>query len=162
MKKRNLLFSLLVTLLLVLTAGLFSACGEKEPKVVFIRVYGEETVYVDEFDYADYTIVATFDDNSRKELGLLETNLSPEDRAKLQTAGEHTLTVTYKQVTCEWNITLLNHDFTGLAFDDVTVDYDGQPHTLAVTGIGACLVSFSHLSMSCLGPFMWELHKQRY
>ena len=136
MKKRNLLFSLLLTLLLVLTAGLFSACGgESGAKIVFIRVYGEETVYVDEFDYADYTIVATFDDNSRKELGLLETNLSPEDRAKLQTAGEHTLTVTYKKATCEWTITLLNHDFTGLAFDDITVDYDGEPHTLAVTGL---------------------------
>ena len=138
MKKGKLYISILLGLCLCLFTAIFTACGKKEappPTLENISVSGETEVFIDEFDYADYTITATYSDDSTKTATLTADNLSAEDNAKLSTVGTHALTVSYESVTCSWTVTLKNHDFAGLTFDDVTTTYDGTAKTLAVAGL---------------------------
>ena len=139
MKKGKLYISILLGLCLCLFTAIFTSCSKKEtppaPTLESINVSGETEVFIDEFDYADYTITATYSDDSTKTATLTAENLSAEDNAKLSTVGTHALTVSYESVTCSWTITLKNHDFAGLTFDDVTTTYDGTAKTLAVAGL---------------------------
>ncbi len=140
MKRRKLYISFLLGLCLCLFTAIFTACGKEEtppPTLENISVSGETEVFIDEFDYADYTITATYSDDSTKTATLTADNLSAEDNAKLSTVGTHALTVNYESVTCSWTVTLKNHDFAGLTFDDVTTTYDGTAKTLAVAGLPA-------------------------
>ena len=138
MKKGKLYISILLGLCLCLFTAIFTACGKKEappPTLENISVSGETEVFIDEFDYADYTITATYSDDSTKTATLTADNLSAEDNAKLSTVGTHALTVSYESVTCSWTVTLKNHDFAGLTFDDVTTTYDGTAKKIAVAGL---------------------------
>ena len=138
MRKGKLYISILLGLCLCLFTAIFTACGKKEappPTLENISVSGETEVFIDEFDYVDYTITATYSDDSTKTAILTADNLSAEDNAKLSTVGTHSLTVSYESVTCSWTVTLKNHDFAGLTFDDVTTTYDGTAKTLAVSGL---------------------------
>ena len=138
MRKGKLYISILLGLCLCLFTAIFTACGKKEappPTLESISVSGETEVFIDEFDYADYTITATYSDDSTKTTTLTAENLSAEDNAKLSTVGTHALTVSYERVTCSWTVTLKNHEFAGLTFDDVTTTYDGTAKTLAVAGL---------------------------
>ncbi|MBQ7913762.1 MAG: InlB B-repeat-containing protein, partial [Clostridia bacterium] len=138
MKKGKLYISFLLGLCLCLFTALFTSCKDKTPPAPTlenISVSGETEVFIDEFDYADYTITATYSDDSTKTATLTADNLSAEDNAKLSTVGTHALTVSYESVTCSWTVTLKNHDFAGLTFDDVTTTYDGTAKTIAVAGL---------------------------
>ena len=139
MRKGKLYISILLGLCLCLFTAFFTACGKEEtppaPTLESISVSGETEVFIDEFDYADYTITVTYSDDSTKTATLTADNLSAEDNAKLSTVGTHALTVSYESVTCSWTVTLKNHDFAGLIFDDVTTTYDGTAKTLAVAGL---------------------------
>ena len=144
MKKRFLTLIFTITAMLTCIFGL-SACknGSSDtqkpnaPILELISVAGETEVYVDEFRYSDYTITAKYNDNSTKTATLTADNLSAEDKAKLTTVGRHSLTVNYESVTCSWTVTLKNHDFTGVTFEDITTTYDGTAKTLAVAGLPA-------------------------
>ncbi|MCI7094522.1 MAG: leucine-rich repeat protein, partial [Clostridiales bacterium] len=136
MKKRSLILIFTVTAILLCLFGL-SACVHKSPVLESISVMGETEVYVDEFRYSDYTITAKYSDNSTKTAALTADNLSADDIAKLSAVGTHSLTVSYEGVTCLWTVTLKNHDFTGVTFEDITTTYDGTAKTLAVTGLPA-------------------------
>ncbi|MBR2374707.1 MAG: hypothetical protein IKA88_00255, partial [Clostridia bacterium] len=138
MRKGKLYISILLGLCLCLFTAFFTACGKDEkpaPTLESISVSGETEVFIDEFDYADYTITATYSDNSTKTATLTADNLSADDNAKLSTVGTHSLTVSYESVTCSWTVTLKNHEFSGVTFDDVTTTYDGTAKTLAVAGL---------------------------
>ena len=137
MRKGKLYISFLLGLCLCLFTAFFTACKKETPPPTLenISVSGETEVFIDEFDYADYTITATYSDDSTKTATLTADNLSAEDNAKLSTVGTHALTVSYESVTCSWTVTLKNHDFAGLTFDDVTTTYDGTAKTLAVAGL---------------------------
>ena len=139
MRKGKLYISFLFGLCLCLFTAIFTACGKEEtppaPTLESISVSGETEIFIDEFDYADYTITATYSDNSTKTATLTADNLSAEDNANLSTVGTHSLTVSYESVTCSWTVTLKNYEFTGVTFDDVTTTYDGTAKTLAVSGL---------------------------
>ncbi len=137
MRKGKLYISFLLGLCLCLFTALFTSCKDEKPAPTLesISVSGETEVFIDEFDYADYTITATYSDNSTKTATLTADNLSAEDNAKLSTVGTHALTVSYESVTCSWTVTLKNHDFAGITFDDITTTYDGTAKTLAVAGL---------------------------
>ena len=138
MRKGKLYISILFGLCLCLFTAFFTACKEETPPaptLESISVSGATEVFIDEFDYADYTITATYSDDSTKTTTLTADNLSAEDKAKLSTVGTHALTVSYESVTCSWTVTLKNHDFAGLTFDDITTTYDGTAKTLAVAGL---------------------------
>ena len=117
------------------TGGDSSTEEPATPTLESISVSGATEVFIDEFDYADYTITATYSDDSTQTATLTADNLSAEDKAKLSTVGTHALTVSYESVTCSWTVTLKNHDFAGLTFDDITTTYDGTAKTLAVAGL---------------------------
>ena len=117
------------------TGGDSSTEEPATPTLESISVSGATEVFIDEFDYADYTITATYSDDSTKTATLTADNLSAEDNAKFSTVGTHALTVRYESVTCSWTVTLKNHDFTGLTFEDITTTYDGTAKTLAVAGL---------------------------
>lgn len=125
MRKRFLTLIFTITAMLTCIFGL-SACENGSPDtekpdaptLESISVTGETEVYVDEFRYSDYTITAKYNDNSTKTATLTADNLSADDQAKLTTIGTHSLTVNYESVTCPWTVTLKNHDFTGVTFED--------------------------------------------
>ena len=132
MRKGKLYISILFGLCLCLFTAFFTACKEETPPaptLESISVSGATEVFIDEFDYADYTITATYSDDSTQTETLTADNLSAEDKAKLSTVGTHALTVSYESVTCSWTVTLKNHDFAGLTFDDITTTYDGTAKT---------------------------------
>ena len=138
MKKGKLYISILLGICLCLFTAFFTACKEETPPTPTLKsisVSGETEVFIDEFDYADYTITTTYSDDSTKTATLTADNLSAEDNAKLSIVGTHALTVSYESVTCSWTVTLKNHEFTGVTFDDVTTTYDGTAKTLAVSGL---------------------------
>ena len=153
MRKGKLYISILLGLCLCLFTAFGVACKDENstgnsstggdssteepatPTLESISVSGETEVFIDEFDYADYTITATYSDDSTKTATLTADNLSADDNAKLSTVGTHSLTVSYESVTCSWTVTLKNYEFTGVTFDDVTTTYDGTAKTLAVSGL---------------------------
>ena len=108
---------------------------ETLPFIESITVSGAEEVYIDEFAYGNYTITATYDDDSTETVALSSEYLSLEDQAKLLTVGSHTLTVNYEGVTSTLTVMLKNHTFEGVTFTDLTTTYDGTAKTLAVAGV---------------------------
>jgi len=134
MKKKilSILITILTACMLMLT---LSACGDKTPQITGITVSGQAEVYIDEFDYADYTITATYDNGTTENVTLQAEHLSAEDNAKLSTVGTHTLNVTYSGKTATLSLTVKNHDFDGVTFDNKTVTYNGLPQTIEILGL---------------------------
>ncbi|MDD4003067.1 MAG: bacterial Ig-like domain-containing protein [Clostridia bacterium] len=58
------------------------------------------------FALQDITIKVTFDDDSQENKSLNENMLSAQDKAKLETAGTHTITVSYQGKTATFTVTL--------------------------------------------------------
>lgn len=123
----------IVALLAVVAMLILTACNEVVP--VSIAVTGTDEIYLDEFDYADYTITVTYSDGTTQMLPLTAQYLSADDQAKLTTAGKHTITVNYQDLTTTFTVRLNNREVLDLTFADATVVYDGQPHSLQVTGL---------------------------
>ena len=134
MKKK--ILSILISILALCTCMFtLTGCGDKTPQITGIIVSGQAEVYIDEFDYADYTITATYDNGTTEDVALLAEYLSAEDNAKILTVGTHTLTVTYSGKTATLSLTVKNHDFNGVTFDNKTVTYNGLPQTIEVLGL---------------------------
>ncbi len=81
MKRRKLYISILLGLCLCLFTAFFTSCKDEKPTLEAISVSGATEVFIDEFDYADYTITATYSDDSTKTATLTADNLSAEDNA---------------------------------------------------------------------------------
>lgn len=100
-----------------------------------ITISGKSETYIDEFNFSDYTIKAVYSDNSHRNITLTENHLSTTDRNKLSTIGTHTLTATYEGVSAQFTVTLKNHTFEGVVFNDITTTYDGTAKNLSVSGL---------------------------
>ena len=118
---------------LAFTLG-FTSCKDESPVLTEISVLGATEAYIDEFDYSDYTITATYDDSSTETITLISDYISQTDNDKLSTVGTHDITVTYQNVSASFTVTLKNHDFDGITFEDIETTYDGTEKTIAVTG----------------------------
>lgn len=135
MKKsiKNLCVGLLFLVLLIIASIGFIACEKKEPTVIGISMqsYASE-VYVDEFDYSDYSIIVAYDNGSTSTVELKDEYLSLDGQIDFLTVGEHTFTVNYLEKTATFSITLKNHDFTSVELNDKTITYNGLPQTIEV------------------------------
>lgn len=118
---------------LAFTLG-FTSCKDESPVLTEISISGATEVYIDEFDYSDYTITATYDDSSTETITLIADYISQADNDKLSTVGTHDITVTYQNVSASFTVTLKNHDFDGITFENIETTYDGTEKTIAVTG----------------------------
>lgn len=132
MKKSKKVFITVLFVLVSIAVCLgITACGK--PKVVGITVKSQASeVYVDEFDYSDYSIIVAYDNGSTDSVALTSQYLSLDDQSKISIVGTHVLTVNYMDKTTTFSITLKNHDFTGVDFKNKTTTHDGFPQTIEV------------------------------
>jgi ABC-type oligopeptide transport system substrate-binding subunit len=91
--------------LLLSTAILFSCVNEPSIQSVSLLNIHQIIEYdLDDFDYDHFKLLVLMDDGTTKEVELTRSMLSIEDQAKLQTLGEHTLTVHYQGFTLAFTI----------------------------------------------------------
>ncbi len=99
-RKMELLLSLLLS-----TAILFSCVNEPSIQSVSLLNIHQIIEYdLDDFDYDHFKLLVLMDDGTTKEVELTRSMLSIEDQTKLQTLGEHTLTVHYQGFTLAFTI----------------------------------------------------------
>ena len=132
--KKKLYYLVLSLLIGLMLAFGFAACKDEKPTLIEISVAGSTEVYVDEFNYSDYMITALYDDNTTQTITLLQDYISQDDNEKLSTIGTHSITITYQNVSTDFSITLKNHDFDGITFENIETTYDGTEKTLKVNG----------------------------
>lgn len=102
--------------------------------VTKIEVTGESSAFIDLFALSDYKLKITRQSGRTENIELKREYISDEDFAKLSTPGGHTLTVKYKTLDAQWEITIKNHDFEGVVFESETFLYDGSAKSVYVTG----------------------------
>lgn len=141
-KVRIFLINLLLYLAMGILAFAFAGCelfpsNEEETPVLTVtdvEIVGNEEVFIGEFDWESYKVREKYGKDQSKDVPFTEDMLSEEDRAKLTTVGTHTITITYKEFTVTFTITVKLHEFSEVKFDDVVATYDGMEKTIAVTG----------------------------
>ena len=133
MKKLR-LFTLLA-LILMLTLLVLVGC-KKENKVesIYLKDYDPNSAIetaVGSFDYGAHTLVVTYASGRTEEIALTEDMIVPEDLFKFYQEGEHSVTVSYGEQTCVFNIDVKRSTFKNLSFPENTVfTYDGKEHTV--------------------------------
>ena len=99
---------LLVFLTVILIVSMFTAC-QPSKKILSIEV--DETTIADAFDVATFDVsqiylIITYEDEETERISLSSTMIKAEDKVKLRVPGTHTITVTYKQRTTTFTLTL--------------------------------------------------------
>ena len=117
----------------------FDGCGfelnilQKFP-VESISVAGEAEQYLDELSLDDYILRVKHTDGWIEDLPLAE-HLSETDKQQLQQAGAHTLSISYGDKSCKFDIVLNLHTFDEAVLEDLIVVVDGTNKYLQVTGV---------------------------
>ncbi len=99
------------------------------------NIIGDRTAYIDEFSYSNYQIQVAMNDGTIKTVPLLFEYLSAADQALLRTVGTHTVTVNYEGLQTTLTITLKNHTFTGITFNNATFYCSGNANSIYVSGL---------------------------
>ena len=117
----------------------FDGCGceidimQKFP-VESISVIGETELYLDEFSLDDYVLRVRHTDGWIEDLPIAE-HLSEAEKQQLQQAGAHTLSISYGDKSCKFDIVLNLHTFDEAVLEDLIVVVDGTNKYLQVTGV---------------------------
>lgn len=123
---------ILFLLCLLPFAILFSGCN---PVVIDLELNGNMEILIGTFKIEDYAITIFKDDDTTTEVALSEKYISSEDLAKLNTIGEHTITINYSNYSEEFTIIVKKHTFANLEFNDATFTYDGNAKTIEVENV---------------------------
>ena len=116
--------------------------GESQDKgIKSIAISGPNEIVAGNIDYNDFSLVITYEDDSTTTIELREEFILEEDRAKLNTVGSHSISITYNGTTTIWNITVKENEstgdiiFEGVTFEDATYTYDGREKSIEVNGV---------------------------
>ena len=116
--------------------------GESQDKGIrSIAISGPNEIVAGNIDYNDFSLVITYEDDSTTTIELREEFILEEDRAKLNTVGSHSISITYNGTTTTWNITVKENEstgdniFEGVTFEDATYIYDGREKSIEVNGV---------------------------
>ena len=116
--------------------------GESQDKgIKSIAISGPNEIISGNIDYNDFSLVITYEDDSTTTIELREEFILEEDRAKLNTVGSHSISITYNGTTTTWNITVKENEstgdniFEGVTFEDATYTYDGTSKSIKVNGV---------------------------
>ncbi len=105
--------------------------------VTKIEVSGADSAFIDEFTLSSYELMTTRKNGEIGKFELKREYIADEDFAKLSVLGTHTLALSYKGVSGQWNIVIKNHEFEGIEFPSQTFFYDETPKSITVTGAPA-------------------------
>ena len=105
--------------------------------VTKIEVSGADSAFIDEFTLSSYELMTTRKNGEIGKFELKREYIAEEDFAKLSVLGTHTLALSYKGVSGQWNIVIKNHEFEGIEFPSQTFFYDKTPKSITVTGAPA-------------------------
>lgn len=116
----------------------FVGCGNKNYKSakIFIENYENETIVVDvgEFNYADFDVVARFEDGTVEKTKLKKEMLSELEQMYLLRVGEYTLTINAFDNEGTLKVKVVRKDFSDVRFESKTVVYDNSVHSVTVDG----------------------------
>ena len=136
MKKnvKRILLCLTIITVALLVCGLFAACEIDDVKEITVT---PETINVriGEFNFADFTVTATYDSGKTETATLSEDMLPAKDRVKLFTEGEHDITVSYLSKTTTIKVNVRRNVFEGAEFNDLDVVYTGEFYTVEVKNV---------------------------
>ena len=105
--------------------------------VTKIEVSGADSAFIDELTLSSYALITTRKNGEIGKFELKREYIAEEDFAKLSVLGTHTLALSYKGVSGQWNIVIKNHEFEGIEFPSQTFFYDKTPKSITVTGAPA-------------------------
>lgn len=140
-KKKTLLIILLLLLFVIIGLAIalpLVLIKDDKAEIVDLRLskntfnYGEA--------YLTTPVFVIYDDDSQKEITLLDTNLSQEDSAKFLIIGQHQITMTYDDFIKGETITVTEAEFTSqeiaaLVYSDHVVEFTGEGYFFPVTNL---------------------------
>ena len=118
----------------VLCCATFVSCGMDNVKEVTVTP-DVINVRIGEFDYADYTVTATYESGKTVESVLSEDMIAAKDRLKFFQEGQHEIGVTYLGVTATITVNVRQNVFAGAEFNDLDVVYNGEFYTVEVKNV---------------------------
>lgn len=133
MKKAGLFVTLLLS---ACCTFIFAGCSAKD-RVSAVRLSGGNqsiVVEVGKFDFDDYKVVVSHASGAAEEIALTEDMISPQDRLKLYQVGKQTISIVYKNCSCQVQIIVERLNFDDISFDDKTVVYTGETFVMEVQG----------------------------
>ena len=136
MKKYGKRIFLGITLALVaaLFGAMLVACNVDDVKEIAVTP-DTVNVRIGEFDYADYTVTATYGSGKTEESVLTEDMIAPKDRLKFFVEGEYDIEVTYRGKVTVLPVVVRRNVFAGATFADLDVVYNGEFYTVEVQNV---------------------------
>ena len=131
-KRGLILFAILIVT--ALSCALMFSCNIDDVKEISITP-DEINVRIGEFDYADYTVTATYDSGKTEEVRLSADMISASDRLKFYKEGEYEIAVTYMDCTATLAVKVRRNVFAGATFEDLDVVYNGECYTVEVKNL---------------------------
>ena len=130
-----------------------------------LEVTGESSVYIDEFDFSNYTLKVTRVNGDVDTYALTSDNFSASDNQKFKTVGSHTVTAKFGNKTVSFEIEIKEHTFDETVFESQTFYYNGSAHYLEVTGVPeGTNIQYTNNGQSAIGEYTVTvtLSKQYY
>lgn len=136
MKRNGKRIFLCLTILLAaaLCCATLVACNIDDVKEITVTP-DTINVRIGEFDYADYTVTATYGSGKTEESVLTEDMIAPKDRIKFFVEGEYDIDVTYLRTTTTIKVNVRRNVFAGAEFNDLDVVYNGEFYTVEVKNV---------------------------
>ena len=131
-KRGLILFAILIVT--ALSCALMFSCNIDDVKEISITP-DEINVRIGEFDYAEYTVTATYDSGKTEEVRLSADMISASDRLKFYKEGEYEIAVTYMDCTATLAVKVRRNVFAGATFEDLDVVYNGEFYTVEVKNL---------------------------
>ncbi len=100
-----------------------------------IELNGNTEVFIDEFDFSNYSFTVTRSDDTKETVKSFKDYISETDQELLKTLGTHSVTITYENFESVVNFVVKNHSFDNAVFNSDTVVYDGNAKSIFVTNI---------------------------
>lgn len=126
MKKIKIIFPFFLIILLLVVSSCSSPDTEETKKVISISFDTgnvEENVSIDAFKISDVSMIIAYDNNTVETKPLTLDMLSETEKAKLQTEGFHTITVSYQGCSNSFSVTLKSDTYTVtfVTFDNLEI-----------------------------------------
>ena len=140
-KKKTLLIILLLLLFVIIGLAIalpLVLIKDDKAEIVDLRLSKNTFTYGEA--YLTTPVFVIYDDDSQKEITLLDTNLSQEDSAKFLIIGQHQITMTYDDFIKGETITVTEAEFTSqeiaaLVYSDHVVEFTGEGYFFPVTNL---------------------------
>ena len=132
--KKRIFFISAIVCLMVLGAITLGACSIDDVEEIAVTP-GEISVRVGEFEYADYTVTATYHSGNREEFALSPEMIAANDRLKFFIEGDYEIPVSYKNKSATMKVNVRRNVFADAEFADLDVVYTGEFYTVEVKNV---------------------------